>query len=379
MCDTASTRTPNPARLASLLGAIFTIVAIAEGRGNADDRARPGPGKIPPPKPSPRQKLVVFTEHRDTLNHLETRITTLLGRKEAVVMIHGGIGREERVIAQESFKHDPDVRVLLATDAAGEGINLQRAHLMVNYDLPWNPNRLRAAFRSHPSYRPDRGLPPVESGRRRNARRRRVSQAAGEELEEARRRRRLRLRHAQQLQFEGVAQLRDLLIEAIRYGDKADVRARLTTELEHALNRDQLRDLLEERAFAHDAMDASRVFRIREEMERAEARRLQPHYIESFFHDAFRRLGGSAKQRETRCWSLADFRRPVRNRDRLIGIGEPGAAVERITFEKSLVPARTALAAGRLRRPGHQPLADSVIDLTLDRHRDLLKRDARAG
>ena len=48
--------------------------------------------------------------------------------------------------AQESFKHDPEVHVLLATDAAGEGINLQRAHLMVNYDLPWNPNRLEQRF-----------------------------------------------------------------------------------------------------------------------------------------------------------------------------------------------------------------------------------------
>ena len=103
-------------------------------------------GKVPPPKPSPHQKLVIFTEHRDTLNYLEARITTLLGREEAVVMIHGGMGREERVKAQESFKHDPEVRVLLATDAAGEGINLQRAHLMVNYDLPWNPNRLEQRF-----------------------------------------------------------------------------------------------------------------------------------------------------------------------------------------------------------------------------------------
>ena len=53
-------------------------------------------------------------------------------------MIHGGIGREERLAGQEAFRHDPDVQVLLVTDAAGEGINLQRAHLMVNYDLPWN-------------------------------------------------------------------------------------------------------------------------------------------------------------------------------------------------------------------------------------------------
>jgi SNF2 family DNA or RNA helicase len=47
---------------------------------------------------------------------------------------------------QESFRHDPEVKVLLAMDAAGEGINLQRAHLMVNDDLPWNPNRIEQRF-----------------------------------------------------------------------------------------------------------------------------------------------------------------------------------------------------------------------------------------
>ena len=60
--------------------------------------------------------------------------------------IHGGVRREERRKAQELFTQDNDVRVLVATDAAGEGLNLQRAHLMVNYDLPWNPNRLEQRF-----------------------------------------------------------------------------------------------------------------------------------------------------------------------------------------------------------------------------------------
>jgi len=83
-----------------------------------------------------RRKLVIFTEHRDTLNYLAEQISRLIGRPEAVVTIHGGVGREERRKAQEAFTQDPDVLVLVATDAAGEGINLQRAHLMVNYDLP---------------------------------------------------------------------------------------------------------------------------------------------------------------------------------------------------------------------------------------------------
>ena len=132
--------------LASLLGEIFTPAAIANQFAEETAPYDSGARTVPKPTPSPHQKLVIFTEHRDTLNYLESRITTLLGRKEAVVMIHGGVGREERLKVQESFKHDPEVQVLLATDAAGEGINLQRAHLMVNYDLPWNPNRIEQRF-----------------------------------------------------------------------------------------------------------------------------------------------------------------------------------------------------------------------------------------
>ncbi|MCA1673786.1 MAG: DEAD/DEAH box helicase, partial [Actinobacteria bacterium] len=93
-----------------------------------------------------RRKLIVFTEHRDTLNYLVDRLRSFLGRAEAVVTIHGGVRREERRRIQEVFTQDRDCVVLVATDAAGEGINLQRAHLVVNYDLPWNPNRIEQRF-----------------------------------------------------------------------------------------------------------------------------------------------------------------------------------------------------------------------------------------
>src|SRR5690606_9992054 len=93
-----------------------------------------------------RRQVVMFPEHRDSLRYLAARLGTLLGRPEAVVTIQGGMGREERRKAQEKFTQDKNVQILIATDAAGEGINLQRAHLMVNYDLPWNPNRLEQRF-----------------------------------------------------------------------------------------------------------------------------------------------------------------------------------------------------------------------------------------
>jgi superfamily II DNA or RNA helicase len=350
--------------LANLLDEIFSDTPAAQNV--EDDRPRP--------KPSSRQKLVIFTEHRDTLSYLETRISTLLGRPEAVVTIHGGIGREARLKIQESFRHDPDVKVLLATDAAGEGINLQRAHLMVNYDLPWNPNRIEQRFgRIHRIGQTE--VCHLWNLVAEETREGDVYRKLLEKLEQARESLGGQVFDVLgKLQFEGRA-LRDLLIEAIRYGDRPEVRARLTTVVEHALDRDELQALLEDHALVHDSMDASGVRRIREEMERADARRLQPHYIESFFHTAFQRLGGTTKQREPRRFEITHVPAPVRNRDRLIGIGQPVLPrYERIAFEKDLVaPPGQPMAAFVC--PGH-PLLDAVIDLTLERHRDLLKRGA---
>ena len=358
--------------LAGLLSEIFTPAAIAN---RVAERPTPyGSSTIPPPTPSPRQKLVLFTEHRDTLNYLESRVTTLLGRKETVVIIHGGKGREERMKAQESFKHDPEVQVLLATDAAGEGINLQRAHLMVNYDLPWNPNRIEQRFgRIHRIGQTE--VCHLWNLVAEETREGDVYRTLLEKLDEARKTLGGQVFDVLgKLQFDG-RPLRDLLIEAIRYGERPEVRARLTQVVSNAFDRSQLQDLLEERALAHDVMDASRVYRIREEMERAEARRLQPHYIESFFLEAFQRLGGSVKQREARRYEITHVPAPVRNRDRLIGFGESVLPrYERIAFEKPLI-APQGLPLAAFVCPGH-PLLDTVIDLTLERHRDLLRRGA---
>jgi hypothetical protein len=131
--------------------------------------------------------------------------------------------------------------------------------------------------------------------------------------------------------------------------------------------------LLEDRALAQDVMDTSRVQRVRADMERADARRLQPHYIESFFIEAFQRLGGSVKQREPRRYEVTHVPAAVRNRDRMIGRSEPVLPrYERIAFEKDLLTLPGQPLAAFV-CPGH-PLLDSVIDLTLERNRDLLKR-----
>ena len=318
-----------------------------------------------------RRKMVIFTEHRDTLNYLAERLRALLGAPEALVTVHGGMGREERTKAQEAFKQDKDVLILLATDAAGEGINLQRAHLMVNYDLPWNPNRLEQRFgrihrigqtevchlwnlladetREGDVYK--RLLEKIELER--EALGGGVFDILGQLFREQR--------------------LRDLLIEAIRYGDRPEVKAKLHQIVDNLTDRRHCQELLEERALSNDSMDASEVRKIREDMERAEARRLQPHFIESFFLEAFRILGGTIKEREPRRFEITHVPALIRQRDRLIGLGEPVLSkYERITFEKSLrtvagQPLATFVCPG-------QPLLGATIDLILERNRDLLKR-----
>jgi superfamily II DNA or RNA helicase len=356
--------------LSHLLGEIFTPAGLGS---RATEPAPPhGAGPIPKPVPSPRQKLVLFTEHRDTLSYLERQIGSLLGRPKSIVLIHGGMGREERRKAQEGFLHDPEVQVLLATDAAGEGINLQRAHLMVNYDLPWNPNRLEQRFgRIHRIGQTE--VCHLWNLVAEETREGDVYRKLLEKLEEARKALGGQVFDVLgKLQFEG-RPLRELLIEAIRYGDQPDVRARLTRAIEFGVDRPHLEGLIEDRALAHDAMDSSRVARVREEMERAEARRLQPHYIESFFLEAFKRLGGAARQREPRRYEITHVPAPVRNRDRQIGSGDSVLSrYERIAFDKSLI-ATPGQPLAAFVCPGH-PLLDAVLDLSLERHRDLLKR-----
>ena len=322
-----------------------------------------------------RRKLIVFTEHRDTLNYLVDRMGTFLGRPEAIVAIHGGLPRDQRRAAEARFKNEADAIVLVATDAAGEGINLQRAHLMVNYDLPWNPNRLEQRFgRIHRI-----GQTEVCHLWNLVAHRTREGDVYARLLEK------LQVESEAlggavfdvlgRLTFEDGKSLRDLLIEAIRLGDSPEMRTWLTSVLDDALDRDNLRALLAARALGADVLDTRTVAVVRDDLERAEARRLQPHYVRGFFLEAFRRLGGSVREREPGRYELAKV--PSRIRDRAREAAYRPAVLpsyERIAFEKELV----AVAGRPLAEfvcPGH-PLLEATIDLVLHDHRDLLRRGA---
>ena len=322
-----------------------------------------------------RRKIVIFTEHKDTLEYLSNRLRTLIGRPEAVVTIRGGMNRETRKAAEHAFKNDPAVSILVATDAAGEGINLQRAHLMVNYDLPWNPNRLEQRFgRIH-------RIGQTEVCHLWNL-------VAAQTREGEVYRRLLEKLEAEakdlggrvfdvlgRLEFGRDRSLRDLLIEAIRETDNDEVRARMNQVVDSALDKSALEALLAERALGADALDTSKVQEVREEMEKASARRLQPHFISSFFIDGFARLGGKAREREPGRYQLTHVPGVIRSRARDLGLHPTLVPeYERVVFDKELIsPAGLALA--EFVCPGH-PLLDATIDILLERHRDLLRRGA---
>lgn len=325
------------------------------------------------------RKLIIFSEHRDTLNYLNQKIAGVLGNTDSIVTIHGGIHRDERRRIQELFRSDPEVRVLVATDAAGEGVNLQNANLMVNYDLPWNPNRLEQRFgRIHrigqqevchlwnlvakETREGDVYFRLLEKLRvESEALKGRVFDILGEV-------------------FEGIS-LKDLLLQAIRYGDQPEIRARLGQRVENAFDRDNLRAILDRNALAQETMSAERLFAVKEEMEKAEARRLQPYFVRTFFMKAFASLGGSIYPREAARLEITHVPATIRERDRLItGRNRRELApvlkrYERVCFTKEAVRPIDIPGApfAAMLHPGH-PLMLAVSDLLLEKHGNLLRQ-----
>lgn len=326
-----------------------------------------------------QRKLIIFTEHRDTLNYLADRIRGLLGKHEAVNMIHGGVHREDRRKVQELFRNDKDTRVLLATDAAGEGVNLQNANLMVNYDLPWNPNRLEQRFgRIHRIGQTQ--VCHLWNMVANETREGDVFQKLFEKIEIERKALGGRVFDILGEVFDGVS-LRDLLIEAIRYGEDPARKKHLQEVVQGALDTNKLREIISRNALAEEVMDERRLFALKEEMEKAEARKLQPYFIRAFFSQAFDRLGGDLKPRGFGRFEITHVPALIRERDRQIqgrdrrNMNPVTPKYERVCFEKSRIRVddKPGEAQASLLHPAH-PLMQSVVDLTIEQHRAKLKQ-----
>jgi superfamily II DNA or RNA helicase len=321
-----------------------------------------------------RRKLIIFTEHKDTLNYLVTRIGDMLGNTKAVRTIFGGTNRDERRKIQEEFRNDPEVVVLVATDAAGEGVNLQNANLMVNYDLPWNPNRLEQRFgRIHRIGQTEVcHLWNIVANETREGE---VFQKLFDKIEIEKEALGGKVFDVLGEAFDNVS-LRDLLVQAIRYGEDPKTKAKMNEVIEGALDADHLKEIIRRNALVDQHMGLEELYAVKEEMEKAEARKLQPYFIRAFFTEAFQTLGGEFRDRESGRYEVRHVPAAIRERDRIIGESRTPVLkkYERICFEKQHVR-QTGKPMADMIHPMH-PLMHAVTDLVLQAHRSKLKQGA---
>ena len=229
------------------------------------------------------EKLVIFTEHKDTLLYLQERLTN---NGYHVATIHGGMSVDERRVSQCRFM-TPDVQILICTDAAGEGINLQFCRLLINWDIPWNPNRLEQRMgRIHRYGQKSDVL--VFNMVASNTREGQVLKKLLTKLDIIREQ--LgddRVYDVIQDVLKGVSL--DSIISSVLNGQESD--------LDFFIDKDakDLGDLFtqsinsQDKAIAHSTVDYKDARRLKED---SDERRLQPIYIRLFFERAFKYLGG---------------------------------------------------------------------------------------
>ena len=297
-----------------------------------------------------RGKLLVFTEHRDTLNHLREHLEAW---GYSTCQIHGGMNPRERKQAQEEFRTGRQICV--ATEAAGEGINLQFCHLMVNYDLPWNPTRLEQrlgrihrigqsrdvyAFNFVATSAED-GQPVIEGrilerllsklDRMRDALGDRVFDVVGEVLSLNR--------------INLPEMLREVAYEPGQLDDYLDVIEQIDPELlglyEDATGIALARGHVDFSSFAQENLEA-------------EERRLMPRYVESHFLAAAAAVGLRTEARADGLWRIEHVLADLRS-ERLQSVrrlGKPDAGYRKLTFYKEHLEQDRHLDAVLL-GPGH--------------------------
>ena len=279
-----------------------------------------------------RGKLLLFTEHRDTLEYLREHLEAW---GYSTCQIHGGMNPRERKETQEDFRTSRQICV--ATEAAGEGINLQFCHLMINYDLPWNPTRLEQrlgrihrigqtrdvyAFNFVATSSED-GQPVIE-GRilerllskldlMRDALGDRVFDVVGEVLS------------LNKVNLPDM--LREVAYEPRRLDDYLDTIDRIDPDLldryEEATGIALARGHVDFSAFAEANLEA-------------EERRLMPRYVESHFVSAAKAVGLRTDQRADGLWRIEHVRADLRS-ERLEAVrrlGPPDPSYRKLTFYK---------------------------------------------
>ena len=310
-----------------------------------------------------KEKLLIFTESRDTMEYL---VEQLSGWGYSVVKLHGGMGLDERIRAEHEFKDL--AQVMVSTEAGGEGINLQFCSLMVNYDIPWNPNRLEQRMGRIHRYGQRKEVfiynlvaeDTVEGDvlRRLFKKLEAIRQAMGSD----------RVFDVIQEVIPGRS-LADLIVEALTGRRTLD---EIAAEIERIPDEEALRRAREAalEALATRHIDLKAVLG---EERRAKEMRLVPEYIERFFVRACRFLGVPCETRRDGHYRLVPV--PVSLRRRTVGFQNRYGEVQRAYRDFTFYKEEARRSGAELVAPGH-PLLEAIIEEVIAKGEAELKRGA---
>jgi superfamily II DNA or RNA helicase/DNA-binding XRE family transcriptional regulator len=232
------------------------------------------------------EKFLIFTEHRDTLEYIVTRLKGL-GYQDQVASIHGGMDYREREQQVDFFRRktsEGGARYMVCTDAAGEGLNMQFCRLMINYDIPWNPARIEQRFGRIHRYGQKAKLVLLFNLVASKTREGKVLKRLLEKLEAIRKALTSdKVFDVIGAQFEGMS-LRDLMIRAV-VEDNAD---ELAEQIDRGLTKEKARETIRtvERRYPRAGDVAAHLVEQRLQLEKEDLRRLLPGYVRRFLEKA---------------------------------------------------------------------------------------------
>ena len=309
----------------------------------------------------PKVKLLVFTEAKDTLDYLVEKIKSW---GYSVTFIHGGMNQDQRIDAEREFWHEK--QVMVATEAAGEGINLQCCWLMINYDIPWNPNRLEQRMGRIHRYKQTHEVHVYNLVA--------VDTREGKVLEKILFKLEIMRKQIGDKVFDVIGEIYegislDRLIKQALAGEKTWEEIYKEVDVpDERLIRKAKQALAE--SLAVKFID---IARLQNEMEKARENRLIPEYIENFFVKAFQMFGGKIEKRKDgfyRVYVPAQLRRisvSFKNR-----FGKVDKYYPKISFDKEKLfedPEAEFVA------PGH-PLLEVVVEKFIQEFKDVLRSGA---
>ncbi|MEM2302021.1 MAG: helicase-related protein [Sulfolobales archaeon] len=234
------------------------------------------------------EKILIFTESKDTMEYL---VKKLQSWGYLVNYMHGGMSLEERIRAEKIFRDK--TQIMVSTEAGGEGINLQFCHLMINYDIPWNPNRLEQRMGRIHRYGQQKDV-YVFNLVAENTREGKVLIKLLDKLDEIRR------ALGSDKVFDVIGDifygknLYQLILEAVANTRSID---EIIKELDVKIDENYIRKIKEAlgESLATRHIDYTR---IREMAEKAKEYRLIPEYVEEFFKKAMELAGGKFRVRK---------------------------------------------------------------------------------